>query len=41
MEFLFEKYQQKLRYTSLSYIRSMMDDIDWNVFCKKRSISIS
>ncbi|QEK52198.1 AAA family ATPase [Pedobacter aquae] len=30
MEFLFEKYQQKLKYTSLSYTRSMMDDIDWN-----------
>ncbi|MRX48665.1 ATP-binding protein [Pedobacter puniceum] len=30
MEFLFEKYQQKLRYTNLSYIRSMMDDIDWD-----------
>lgn len=30
MEFLFEKYQQKLKYTNLLYTRSMMDDIDWN-----------
>lgn len=30
MEELFEKYQQKLQYTSLEIVRSIMQDIDWN-----------
>ncbi len=30
MEQLFEKYQQKLQYTSTTIIRSIMNDIDWN-----------
>lgn len=30
MEQLFEKYQQKLQYTSTAIIRSIMNDIDWN-----------
>lgn len=30
MEELFEKYQQKLRYTSVEIVRSIMQDINWN-----------
>jgi predicted AAA+ superfamily ATPase len=30
MEELFEKYQQKLRYTSIEIVRSIMRDINWN-----------
>lgn len=30
MEELFEKYQQKLRYTSTAIVRSIMHDINWN-----------
>lgn len=27
MEFLIEQFQQKLKYTSLTFVRSIMDDI--------------
>ena len=30
MEELFEKYQQKLHYTSIDIVRSIMQDINWN-----------
>lgn len=30
MELLFEKYQQKLRYTNLDFVRSIMDEINWD-----------
>lgn len=30
MEELFEKYQQKLNYTSTKFVRSIMEDINWN-----------
>lgn len=30
MEELFEKYQQKLRYTSIEIVRSIMQEINWN-----------
>lgn len=36
MEQLFEKYQQKLQYTSTAIVRSIMNDIDW----KSRLIGI-
>lgn len=30
MEALFEKHQQKLALTSLTFVRSIMDKIDWD-----------
>src|SRR5690554_6093524 len=29
MEVLFEKHQQKLNYTKLDFVRSLMEDINW------------
>src|SRR5690606_15107306 len=29
MEFLIEQFQQKLKYTSLTFVRSILDDINW------------
>jgi len=29
MDFLIEQFQQKLKYTSLTFVRSILDDINW------------
>ncbi len=29
MDFLIEQFQQKLKHTSLNFVRSVMDEINW------------